>query len=181
VETIGFLELNSIAKGMLAVDGMLKAADVKLISAKPGCPGKYNILISGEVTAVEAAMEAGYRLSGENAIGQLVIPRLHPQVIAAINMTSLPERLNAVGIIECYSIAAAIYAADTAAKDSGVTLLELRLGAGIGGKSFVIMTGDVASVEAGVQAGGQKAQAEGMLVNQVVIPSPHPDLFLNLY
>ena len=33
--TIGFLELNSIAKGILAADMMLKAAEIKLVSARP--------------------------------------------------------------------------------------------------------------------------------------------------
>ena len=44
-ETIGFLELNSIAKGVEAADAMLKAAEVELISARPSCPGKYHVLV----------------------------------------------------------------------------------------------------------------------------------------
>ena len=42
-ETIGFLELNSIAKGVEAADIILKTAEVELIYAKAGCPGKYYI------------------------------------------------------------------------------------------------------------------------------------------
>ena len=57
--TIGFLELNSIARGVLAADMMLKAAEIKLVYARPSCPGKYQILITGEVSAVESAMQAG--------------------------------------------------------------------------------------------------------------------------
>ena len=34
--TIGFLELNSIAKGILAVDMMLKAAEIKLVNNRGG-------------------------------------------------------------------------------------------------------------------------------------------------
>ena len=41
LETIGFLELNSIAKGVEAADLILKTAEVDLIFAKAGCPGKY--------------------------------------------------------------------------------------------------------------------------------------------
>ena len=48
IDTIGFLELNSIAKGLEAADAMLKKADVDLIFAKPGCPGKYYILVIRE-------------------------------------------------------------------------------------------------------------------------------------
>ena len=52
LETIGFLELNSIAKGVEAADLILKTAEVDLIFAKAGCPGKYYILFTGEVAAV---------------------------------------------------------------------------------------------------------------------------------
>lgn len=38
MDTIGFLELNSIAKGIEVVDYMLKAADAKLIMARASCP-----------------------------------------------------------------------------------------------------------------------------------------------
>lgn len=179
--TIGFLELNSIARGLMAVDTMLKAAEVKLIFAKPCCPGKYSILVSGDISAVEASVESGIKMAGSSLINSLLIPRIHPQVIEAMHMTTVPEQLNAVGVIECFSITAAVQAADTAVKGSEVTLLELRLGTGIGGKSFVVMTGDVSSVQAGVESGSRQAMEDGMLVNQVVIPSPHRDLFLRLY
>ena len=56
---IGFLELNSIAKGVEAADRILKTAETELIFAKAGCPGKYYILFSGEVAAVTSSLEAG--------------------------------------------------------------------------------------------------------------------------
>ena len=46
IETIGFLELNSIAKGIEAADAILKAAEVDLILAKPNCPSKYHVLFT---------------------------------------------------------------------------------------------------------------------------------------
>ena len=61
--TLGFLELNSISKGILAADEMIKAADIALIAARPSCPGKYQILITGEVSSVEAALDAGQAAS----------------------------------------------------------------------------------------------------------------------
>ena len=96
-------------------------------------------------------------------------------------MSTLPERMNAVGIVEYFSVTASILGADAAAKAAEVTLLEVRLGTGIGGKSFVTLTGDVAAVEAGVEAASEPAKEAGMLVNSVVIPSPDVELFKNLY
>ena len=176
METIGFLELNSIAKGVEATDIVLKTAAVRLVFAHPGCPGKYTLLFTGEVAAVQASLDMGREIGGSHMVDGCVIPRIHPQVIQAINLTSMPDSLRAVGVMEFYSITAAVYAADAAVKAAEVELLEVRLGTGIGGKSFVVMTGEVAAVSESVQAGIHTPNAEGMIVSSVVIPSPHPEL-----
>ena len=49
------------------------------------------------------------------------------------------------------------------------------------GKSFITMTGEVAAVRAAVSAGEKKPEAQGMLSESVVIPSPHPDIINTLY
>lgn len=181
METIGFLELNSIAKGIEAADAMLKAAEVRLITVRPSCPGKYHVLVTGEVAAVQSSVEAGVESAAGSVVDQVVIPRIHPQVIEAIGLSSVPERANAVGILEYFSVTASIYGADAAVKAADVTLLEVRLGTGIGGKSFVVLTGDVSAVTEGVEAGAASAGDSGLLVSRVVIPSPHPELFESLY
>ncbi|MCI8802581.1 MAG: BMC domain-containing protein [Oscillibacter sp.] len=181
METIGFLELNSIAKGIEAADAMLKAAEVRLVAARPSCPGKYHVLVTGEVAAVQSSVEAGEEAAVGSVVDRVVIPRVHPQVIEAIGLSSVPERANAVGILEYFSVTASIYGADAAVKAADVTLLEVRLGTGIGGKFFVVMTGDVSAVTEGVEAGAASAERSGLLVSQVVIPSPHPELFESLY
>ena len=180
METIGFLELNSIAKGIEAADIVLKTAAVELIFARAGCPGKYYLLFTGEVAAVQASVEAGQHVGGDHVVDNCVIPRIHPQVIRAINMTSLPEELRAVGVMEFFSVTASIYGADAAVKAADVDLVDVRLGTGIGGKSFVILTGEVAAVSEAVKAGVSTPNAQGMLVSSVVIPSPHPELLESL-
>jgi microcompartment protein CcmL/EutN len=82
--------------------------------------------------------------------------------------------------MEFYSFTAAVYAADAAVKAADVDLLEVRLGTGIGGKSFVILTGEVAAVSESVKAGINTPNAEGMTLSSVVIPSPHPELLETL-
>lgn len=179
--TVGFLELNSIAKGIEAADIMLKAAEVELVMAHPSCPGKYHILLTGEVAAVQSSMDAGVAVGGEHVLDQVVIPRIHPQVIEAISLSTVPEQLNAVGILEFFSVTASIQGADAAVKAADVSLIDVRLGTGIGGKSYVIMTGDVAAVEEGVESGAAFGEQNGLLVSKVVIPSPTPELYKSLY
>lgn len=178
--TIGFLELNSIAKGILAADTMIKAAEVRLIAAKPSCPGKYQVLISGEVSAVESSLRAGEQAAKANVVDSLLIPRVSPQVIEAINMAAMPSKLNALGILEFFSVTGAIIAADAAAKVANISLIEIRLGTGIGGKSFVTFTGDVGAVEEGVRAGAKSVEQSGTLIDQVVIAHPDRELYRSL-
>jgi microcompartment protein CcmL/EutN len=47
----------------------------------------------------------------------------------------------------------------------------------LGGKGFVLMAGDVSSVQAAVAAGSKVAAEDGMLVGRGVIPAPSPELF----
>ena len=180
METIGFIELNSIAKGIEAADIVLKTAEVSLLFARASCPGKYYLLFSGEVAAVKSSLDAGLEIGGSHVVDSCVIPRVHPQVIAAINMSGMPENMKAVGVMEYFSVTAAIYSADAAVKAADVELVDVRLGTGIGGKSFVILTGEVAAVTEAVKAGVSTPNAEGMTVADVVIPNPHPDLLDSL-
>ena len=75
---------------------------------------------------------------------------------------------------------AAVYAADAAVKAADVSLMDVRLGTGIGGKSFVVLTGEVAAVSASVEAGIHTENAEGMTVSSVVIPNPRKEIFESL-
>ncbi|MDQ7095277.1 BMC domain-containing protein [Desulfosporosinus sp. PR] len=173
MESIGLLELNSIARGIEAADAMLKAAQVDLLEAKPVCPGKYIVMICGDVAAVQSAVDAGKNIGSVAAIDDFILPNVHPHVIKAISSSTEVSELKALGIIETFSIASLIVAADTAAKAGQVDLIEIRIGMGIGGKSFVTMTGDVSSVTSSVEAGVVLASERGMLIEKVVIPSPH--------
>lgn len=179
-ESIGFLELNSISKGIEAADILLKTAEVELIHAKASCPGKYYILFAGEVAAVQSSLDAGQLTGGEHVVASCVIPRVHRQVISAINQVFEPEEYNAIGVMEFFSVTASVYAADAAVKASDVDLVDIRLGTGIGGKSFVVLTGDVAAVKSAIDCGINTENAEGMLISSVVIPNPRREIFESL-
>lgn len=178
--SIGFLETNSIAKGIEAADAVLKAADTALLLAGPCCPGKYHLLFHGEVAAVTEALEAGKHSAGEYLVDAVVIPRVHAQVIAAVGGCTAVERLQSLGVMEFFSVTAAVYAADAAVKAADITLIDVRLGTGIGGKSYVTLTGGVAAVAEAVQCGNRIAGEAGMVFESAVIPNPSPELLRTL-
>lgn len=174
---IGMVELNSIAKGIETCDYMVKAAQVELIRSSTVCPGKYLILIAGDTGDVRAAMKEGESRGGECVVDTLLLPNVHPQLIPAISMATQTPPLGAVGVLEFYSVASAITAADIAAKAANITLIEVRIGYAIGGKGYVTLTGDVGAVRAAVAAATRDAQ---LLVGTTVIPRHAKQVFDSL-
>jgi microcompartment protein CcmL/EutN len=177
ITSIGLIEFNSIARGIESADAMLKAGVVDLVFSKPVCPGKYLTLVSGDVGAVKTAVAAGLDTGGGSVVNCLVIPRVHPNVIPAINATTEIDGTDAVGVVEYFDIASAIVGADAASKAANVKLMELRLGMGIGGKSYFSMCGQVSDVRSAVQAAMSDSEERGAIVGSCVIPSPAPELF----
>jgi microcompartment protein CcmL/EutN len=175
-DSIGLIELTSIAAGYQAADAMLKAASVDMLLSRSICSGKYMVMVRGDVAAVEASVAAGMTGCRFAVIDSFVIPNLHEAVFPAIAGSSKVEALNALGIVESFSVAALIEGADAAVKAANVQLIEIRLAMALGGKAFVTMTGDVAAVQASVDAAAQVVGQKGMLVNKVVIPHPRAEL-----
>ncbi len=173
---IGLVELNSIAKGIMVMDAMLKKAPIKIIEAMPVCPGKYMALIAGEVACVEASLEVGVAVGENYVLDQLFLPYVHEQVVPAILTLTEIDQLQALGIMETFSIATGILAADAAVKAADITLIEVRLAKGLAGKSFVTLTGKIADVEAAISAGTDLVVSKGLLLTQVIIPAPHDEV-----
>ncbi|NOZ21234.1 MAG: BMC domain-containing protein [Planctomycetes bacterium] len=173
---LGLVEFNSVAAGVHACDEMVKVAPVELIDSRPICPGKYISVVGGEVAPVETSVAMGVEIGADSVVDSLLIPNIHEQVFPAILGTSNVSELETLGIIETFSVASGIVAGDVAAKAAAITLIEIRLARGLGGKSFITLSGFIADVEAAVSAGSKAISNEGMLVRDVVIPNPRHDL-----
>jgi len=180
IHAIGLVEFTSIAQGIECADIMAKTADVNILVAKTTCPGKYIVLVSGDVSSIEQSVNAGIELGAETVVDSFVIPNVHPSILPAISGVNTLKDIKALGIIETYSVASLIQAADAAVKAGDVEPLLLHLAFGIGGKSYTILTGEVASVKAAVETGSALASAKGLLIRQVVIPRPAKQLIESL-
>lgn len=178
---LALLEFSSIAVGIRAGDAMAKRAPVAYIKAGTVQPGKYLVLIGGEVADVQESMAAGLDAGGEALVDKVFLPHVHPTVIEAIGAGRKLPKVEALGIIETISVAATIQAADAGVKGADVTLMDIRMADGLGGKGFCLFAGAVADVEAAVQIGSKAVQPESLLVQSVVIPQLHPEMEANLY
>ncbi|TKJ38414.1 propanediol utilization protein [candidate division LCP-89 bacterium B3_LCP] len=177
---LGMVEFNSIAVGIEAADAMMKISQVDLVVAKTICPGKFIAMVRGDTAAVRASVEEGRRVGDIAQVADFVIPNVHPDVFPALTAATPQHKVNALGVVETFSVASCILAADRAAKTAKISLMEIRLGIGIGGKAFFTMTGDVAAVKSALEAGAAVAQDEGLLVRKVLIPQPKEEIFNSL-
>jgi microcompartment protein CcmL/EutN len=177
---IGMVEFTSIARGIYATDQMLKTSEVEIVTASSVCPGKYIAIVNGDVAAVNESVSVGEKMAGEFWIDSMIIPNVSPLVFPAITGATMPDRIQALGILESFSIANMVISADAVLKAANLDPIELRLGTGLGGKSFFTFTGDVAAVEAGIEAGKSIMEEKGLLVNAEIIPSPSERLLQSL-
>jgi microcompartment protein CcmL/EutN len=171
-KAIGMVEFTSIARGIYAADQMVKISEVEIVTTGPVCPGKYMVIVHGDVAAVQDSVSIGEKVAGEYFVDSIIIPNVNPGVFPAITGTTVPDKIQALGIMESFSLSTMIFAADAILKAANVQAIELRLGNGLGGKAYFTFTGDVAAVETGIEAGKAFAEEKGLLVNAEIIPSP---------
>ena len=176
-KAIGVIELKSIPKGIEAADAALKSSGVEMVSAHPSCPGKYEIVLTGSISDVTVAVEHIVNRFDGFVIDSSVMGRIDEQVIKALFGTLAPEQSGSLGIIETFSAASAIKAADIAVKTAKIEIYDLRVSRGMGGKGVVMLTGDVGDVTAATEAGANYAKSVSTLSSYTVIAAPHKELW----
>ena len=110
------------------------------------CPGKYIAIITGDLSAVKAAVDTAVTTYEDKCIDSFVLGNPHESLFPAIYGTTQVEEISALGILETYDAASIIEAADQAAKTAIVDLIELRIAKGMCGKSYMMITGEVSAV-----------------------------------
>lgn len=176
---IGLLEFDSVAAGIAAADAMVKRAPIGDLVTGSVQPGRYLVLIAGDVASVEESIEAGRETSAESLIAEIVLHDVHQGVAAALRGERIPGPVEALGVIETGSVAPLLAAADAGLKGADVDLLEVNVADGLGGKAYLLFGGAVSDVEAAVSIGTSRVDVSE-LVGSVVIPQLHDELGDNL-
>jgi microcompartment protein CcmL/EutN len=177
---LGLVELSSIALGIVAGDAMAKRAPVSTLHAGTVHPGKYLVLVSGDVAAVDEALAAGRLAAGGALLGELFLPAVDPAVVEALRGARRGSDGEALGIVETRTVASTLQAADAGVKGAAVELLEVRLADGLGGKAFALFGGQVTDVEAAVEQAIAVLASPAEVVAHAVIAQLHPEMRLNL-
>lgn len=175
-KAIGMVEYKTVSTGLLAADTMLKTAQVEIIEAQTVCPGKYICLLKGDLSAVNACIEIAKARYSEHLIDSFILGNPHESIFSAIYGATQIEKMQALGVLETFSVASIIVAADEAAKTAEVELIELRIARGMCGKSYMLLTGEIAAVEAAIEKAKKTIGDSAMLLDSAIIANPDSKL-----
>jgi microcompartment protein CcmL/EutN len=148
---IALIEFSSIAAGTFAADAMVKEASVQILRIGTIQPGRFLVLIGGMTAEVGLAYHAGIRTGTPQVLDDVFLPDAHSDVVKGIGGGRLAKASDAVLTLETSTSTAIVRAADAVAKGAMVTLMELRLGDGLGGKGFARFVGLRSDAEAASQ------------------------------
>ena len=175
-KALATIESISVARGYQIADSMLKSASISLYYASTTCPGKFLIIVGGQVSAVKTALNRALDVGKEMVVDYMFLPNIHPQVISALTCSTEVKDIRDLGVVEAMSAPSVLEAADAAVKASRVNLIEIRVGRGMGSKSFFSVTGEISDVKNAVKTAEGVVSSRGLLVEAVVISRPHKDL-----
>ena len=179
---VGIIELSSIYKGFHVQDEVLKSANVEKLVARTICSGKYFMIVRGDVADVETAVSVAKEIGGFSLINATTIPNIDPRVFPAIAgaTTIQVNKIEAMLIIETFSVVSAIKAADYAVKEAELKILRVHVAMAVGGKGFVVLTGDIGALEEAAKPAVEYLKQDGMLAGYVIIKNPHEEVLKEL-
>jgi microcompartment protein CcmL/EutN len=175
---VGLVETNSIARGLVVTDQMVKKAPVELVLARTVSPGKHLTLVTGAVADVDEAMKIGVDTAGHTLVDRLQLAQVAQPLLDAL-ARQIVAPSSSLGIFETFSVASALLAADAACKAATVAIAKLHLADGLGGKAYFILCGEQADVEAGLFA-AETAIPTGLMQARELIARPHDELLARL-
>lgn len=87
---LGMIETRGLIGSIEAADAMLKAADVKLVKQEKVDAALVTVLVQGDVSAVQAAVDAGKEAAAR--VGELVSAHVIPHPDEEIKKALLDDR-----------------------------------------------------------------------------------------
>ena len=165
---VGFLELNTIAKGIQVVDALLKKATIEIHFSYPVSTGKYIIAFGGEVEDVKSAFSVGKEIACAALLDSFLLPNIHPQIFSCLKEKVTSQELESLGILETLTCASCIVALDCALKTSKVKVIKIELAKGIGGKAYFVLEGEVGEIESAMLSAARAIPKQN-IIEKIII------------
>lgn len=179
LRALGIIEFSSIARGIEVADKMIKASLVEVLLLKHICPGKFMVILCGDVEAVNVSVETTVISDRYKIVESAVISNAHEDLISYFKNKPKISEFESVGIFETSTVTSTLVSLDAALKSAFVKLVRLVIGNGIGGKSYFIVTGSVSNVEEAIKISSKLVNPK-KLIYKTIIPYPSQDIINNL-
>jgi microcompartment protein CcmL/EutN len=196
-QSLGILEVTGLTPAMVALDAMDKAGEIRVLQAESNDFYGIVLKVTGSQASVATAIATGQIVAesmGGKPIATVlnnpdekawpaleskveVSPLIQQPIVKIPNYEAIASRkgspmenISALGFIETQGFTAVFEAIDSACKAANVEVLgKEKLG---GGYVTVVIKGDVAAVQAAVEAGVAKVGSLGKLIAGHVIARP---------
>lgn len=175
---IGIVEFYEIAIAIAGLDCAVKNNSIQILNAEMICPGGYLIIFGGKYAEVYGAVRILRDKYSAVIKESILIGNLSEGIL---NWKQCQERAEALGIIETKDAASIVYAADEAIKTSNISVKEMRLARGIGGKGIVVLDGEIAETIVAVEKAANLCRCRGVLVSSAVVTNPHEQTYKALF
>ncbi len=192
--SVALLEIDNLTPALVVADRCAKAAGVEIVGIESTMGAQQCIKLAGGADEVREAGQQGVALARQMGTrADLVLmtgPTGETRELASRPPAPIPllgiydsrvkredamRSSDALGLIETQGLVAALHATDEMLKAGRVELVgKEKIGAAY---VTIIVRGDVAAVQAAVEAGRQTVgRLEGKLIMADVITHPHPEL-----
>lgn len=176
-EALALIEIDSVARGLRALDALVKRAPVTVLEANLVEPGRFLVLFSGGVAEVEESYAAASEVACDGAVDRLLLPYAHPALLAGLRgLQDHDGELDTIGVVEGRYVAGTLHAADRSLKEAEVRLAGIRVAGGLGGRAYYIVHGGQSDVEAAIEAGREVLTERQALHRTECIPRPHGEM-----
>lgn len=93
--SLGLLEVSAMGHAIMALDQMLKAADVEFVATERKLGGRLvTLVVKGELSAVKASVDAGIASAKSNEVYKAsnVIARPHEEILKFLHLDEEKEK-----------------------------------------------------------------------------------------
>ena len=147
------LDIGDIPTGRLALDLLVKEAEVEVLSAGTVQAGRYLILFGGPVEPTQYAYARASEVAGSMLTDAVLLPWVEERIVPALMDSVIHPTAggDTLGVLQLGSSPTMLRAVDAALKGALVQLLQLRVAEGLGGRSLATVFGETTDVEAAIE------------------------------
>ncbi|MGL6064099.1 MAG: BMC domain-containing protein [Fusobacteriaceae bacterium] len=174
-KALGLIEFSKIPTGIYYLDFINKSNFINTLTAYSVCPGKFIALIEGDISAVRGAIES-VEANADCLVDTFMLGNPSDFLLEGIlGKKNIVENEDSFGIIEGFTVASTVEAADIGLKASGVKLFDLRLARGLCGKSYFILGGTLSEVTHSTEVAKNFLINKGTHIDSKIISNPSAD------